>query len=253
MPYADPDKKKECDRRAEVNRKKKNGSRYRCWSLIFYPESAPAGWKQMLSELCLKVWVSPLHDKDVWTDKDELDNPAHKSGTFKKPHFHLVVQYDDKVDRVGFLSDFEFLNGSPFVERVYSLVSSVRYLTHEDDPAKARYSKEDVSCFGGAEVDLAFQLSSTQRRRMIYEMELYIREHGVIYYSDFSDWCAENNWDWYCLLVDNSTYVIEKYIKSCAYQLENSRRLAAYDRSIAAAQRMDELSRRNQEEAEGPA
>ena len=139
MPYKDPQQKKEANRRAEENRKAKNGERRKVWTGIFYPDSAPpeAEWKQEMSQMNMKIWVSPPHDKDKWTESDEKKNPKHKAGSVKKNHRHFLAEYESPVDRQTFLDDFAFLNGGENVKYVRSLRSMVRYLCHLDDPGMA--------------------------------------------------------------------------------------------------------------------
>ena len=50
---------------------KKNG-RYRNWSWIVYPESAPENWRSLLDETGEKWIESPLHDKDINETTQEI-------------------------------------------------------------------------------------------------------------------------------------------------------------------------------------
>ena len=219
MPYKDPAKKAAKQKEYEENRKKKEGARVRCWMLIFYPDSAPKVWPDMVSDVHLPVWVSPLHNADKWTEADEKENPKHKAGTKKKDHWHLVAQYPDKVSREQFLADFGFLNGPENVKQVKSRISMVRYLVHADDPDKAQYDKADVRTFGGAEIDLVEQLGTHERHEALKAMRAFIRKNNIVDFCDFVDYCDECEITWAHLLDDNSSYVIEKYIKSRRYKL----------------------------------
>lgn len=228
MPYKDPAKKKEADKRADEKRKKQNGERHKVWTLIFYPDSAPEEWRDLLAELHLKVWVSPIHDRDEWTKNDEKKDPKHKAGTMKKAHYHLIAQYEVQVDRATFLEDFKELNGPQSVKAVKSLISMVRYLVHADDPDKAQYEKADVLTFGGAEIDLVEQLGTHERHEALKAMRAFIREKNITDFCDFVDYCDECEITWAHLLDDNSSYVIEKYIKSRRYKLRDE--LAEFER-----------------------
>lgn len=221
MPYKDPEKQREAQKKYEEKRKKQNGERHKVWTLIFYPDSAPPEWRDLLADKHLRVWVSPIHDRDEWTEADERKNKAHKAGTRKKPHYHLIVQYEVQEDRAGFLADFAELNGPQSVKAVKSLISMVRYLVHADDRDKAQYDKADVLTFGGADIDLVEQLGSHERREAIKSMIRYIKEHNITDFCDFMDYCADCEMTWWGLLVDNSSYVIEKYIKSRRYKLRD--------------------------------
>lgn len=221
MPYKDKDKEREAKQRYEEKRRKQNGERHKVWMLVFYPDSVPSEWRDLLAELHMKVWVSPLHDKDKWTAADEKKDPKHKAGTAKKDHWHLVAQYEVQVDRATFLADFGFLNGPQNVKVVKSLISMVRYLVHADDPDKAQYDKADVLTFGGAELDLVEQLGTHERHEALKAMRAFIREHNITDFCDFVDYCDECEITWAHLLDDNSSYVIEKYIKSRRYKLRD--------------------------------
>lgn len=226
MPYKDPEKKKAADKRADEKRKAKNGERHKVWTGIFYPDSAPpeAEWKETVSQMHVKAWVSPEHNADKWTPADERKNPAHKAGTLKKPHRHYVVEYETQVDLQTFLSDFAFLNGGHNVKYVRSLRSMVRYLCHLDDKDKAQYSRDDVLTFGGADFDIVEQLGSHERHETLKSMRAYIRDNHIDNFCDFVDYCDECESAWSSLLDDNSSYVIEKYIKSRRYKLQEERR-----------------------------
>lgn len=221
MPYKDPEKKREANKRAEEKRKQKNGERHKVWTLIFYPDSAPSEWRDLLADKHLKVWVSPIHDRDVWTEADERKDKTHKAGVFKKPHYHLIAQYEVQEDRAGFLEDFKELNGPQSVKAVKSLISMVRYLVHADDHDKAQYDKADVLTFGGAELDLVEQLGTHERHKALKAMRVFIREKNITDFCDFVDYCDECEITWAHLLDDNSSYVIEKYIKSRRYKLRD--------------------------------
>ena len=51
---------------------------------------------KVLRELLVECLISPLHDKDVWTEADELENPEHKAGTPKKAHWHVVLSFKNQ-------------------------------------------------------------------------------------------------------------------------------------------------------------
>lgn len=223
MPYKDKAKEREAKKRYEEKRKEKNGTRHKCWMLIFYPDSAPPEWPDLLSELHLRIWVSPVHDRDTWTAADQKRDKNHVKGTAKKPHYHLICEYEVQVDRETFLNDFGFLNGPENVKVVKSLISMVRYLVHADDPDKAQYQREDVRIFGGAELDLVEQLGSHERHEALRAMRKFIRERKIENYCDFVDYCDECEVTWARLLDDNSSYTIEKYIKSRRYVIMQER------------------------------
>lgn len=214
MPYKDQEKQKEARKKYEEKRKKANGTRHRVWTGICYPDSVPDGWQDELSEMHMKIWVSPPHDSDKWTKADERKNPKHVAGTLKKEHRHYIAEYETPVDMATFVNDFAFLNGSSYVKAVRSLRSMVRYLAHLDDPDKAQYEKDEILVFGGANLDVVAQLGTRERHEALRSMRLFIRENCIYQFCDFVDYCDDCESEWSQLLDDNSSYVIEKYIKS---------------------------------------
>ena len=221
MPYKDKAKQREAQKHYEEKRK---GTRYGAWMLIFYPDSAPPDWEEQLSEIHLPVWVSPLHDRDVWLRRDETADPKHKAGDVKKPHYHLVVQYPNPVTRDEFITDFGFLNGPSSVKRVKSIVSMVRYLIHKDDPNKAQYSREDVKVFGGADIGLLDAIGDSEMDILIADMEDFIDEQSIVSFAAFVRYCRQNEPEWFRLINRKASFTIEKYIKSNRYDLMDMER-----------------------------
>ena len=93
--------------------------RARSWSWIVYPESAPDNWRQLLDETGEKWIESPLHDKDINETTNEL----------KKPHWHIIVSFENKKSYNQMLKISEMLN-APKPEKVGSLQGAVQYLWH---------------------------------------------------------------------------------------------------------------------------
>ena len=118
---------------------KKKDERKRNYATLVYPDSAPENWQEILSELKIPVFISPLHDKDVNAD-----------GKPKKPHYHVQFIFDGKK------SDDQFKEiiakfGGVGVEDVQSLRGYARYLCHLDNPDKAQYNTSMVKALGGAD------------------------------------------------------------------------------------------------------
>ena len=91
MPYADPEKQREADRKrkararaekkaeeSEEVRERKPDVRARAWTFIVYPESAPENWRDVLDRFHLQWACSPLHDRDV----NATGEPKRHTGTF---------------------------------------------------------------------------------------------------------------------------------------------------------------------------
>lgn len=195
---------REAQQRAE---EKRRGTRARAWSFIAYPDSAPADWVERLNELHVRCAISPLHDRDVNDD-----------GTPKKPHWHVLLDFDsvktcEQVDEIA-----RRANGTR-PEQVNSLKGYARYLTHMDDPEKAQYDAADVRCLAGFDMGEATAPTSTDRYRLINEMRQFVKEQGIIELSDLMDYAADHRFDdWFPLLCDNSAVVMNMYIRSMRHQ-----------------------------------
>ena len=110
-------------------------SRY--WLMVFYPESAPAEWREIVADWQMGVYVSPLHDSDLT-----------KEGEPKKPHYHGILCFDGPATYSAALNLASQL-GCATVKKCNSLSGSVRYLCHLDSPEKFQYDIGDIVCYGG--------------------------------------------------------------------------------------------------------
>lgn len=175
--------------------------RFRNFATVVYPDSAPADWQSILSDLCIPCFVSPLHDSDK--------NPT---GEDKKPHWHVMFmfegvktyeQVDEVVKKIGGVG----------LENLQSIRGYARYLCHLDNPDKHKYNVDDVVSFGGADYTSVIGLA-VDRYKAIKEMMNFCKDNDIHSYAVLCDWCSENRMDWFRLLCDNASYVIKEYIKS---------------------------------------
>lgn len=82
-------------------------------------------------------WWAILHNHDVLDD-----------GTFKRPHWHIVIESVTKHTTTGIVRDLADCLGvndnRVSVRECMSLIASIRYLIHIDDPDKYCYVPFDV-------------------------------------------------------------------------------------------------------------
>lgn len=176
-------------------------SRGRIWASIVYPESAPNNWTDILSNLHIPAFVSPLHDSDL----DPTGEP-------KKPHFHVLLMFEgvktpDQVREL--ISTF----GGVGVEFVNSVRGYARYLCHLDNPDKARYDQDKVLALSGADYQTIINLAS-DKYQTLKEITQFCRQNLIYSYADLFDYCAEYNAAWYYCLCDVGTLVVKEYLKS---------------------------------------
>lgn len=184
------------------NEKSNNGrGRTRNFATIVYPESAPNEWQDILAQQFIPAFISPLHDKDV--------NPT---GEPKKEHYHVVIMFDSvKTDEQA--KEIIDLIGGVGLERVNSIRGYARYLCHLDNPEKAQYEQSSVRSLCGADYINTIGLI-TDKYKAISEMIDYCKEYNIVSFSDLLEYCKEERFDWFRVLCDNGTYVVEKYLKS---------------------------------------
>lgn len=175
--------------------------RTRNYATVVYPESAPEGWQDILSQQFVPAFISPLHDKDI--------NPT---GEPKKPHYHVVIMFEGVKTREQAMEIFAKIGGVG-CEVVQSIRGYSRYLCHLDNPEKAQYKQEDVRCLCGADYPGVIGLV-TDKYKAIGEMIDYCKDSNIYSYSDLLEYCRMERFDWFRVLCDNGTVVMKEYLKS---------------------------------------
>lgn len=179
--------------------------RTRAWATIVYQESAPDGWRDTLQGYMVQAFVSPLHDSDK---KDD--------GTFKKPHYHVLMMYDGVKTPEQAREIFESFGGVG-CEPVQSVRGYARYLCHLDNPEKHQYSPDDVCSYCGADY-ISATGQQADKYAAIAQMMQWVATNDVIAYSDLLEYAATNRLDWFRVLCDSGTMVIMEYIKSRSWK-----------------------------------
>ena len=192
-----------------AEKKASTPKRYRNFATIVYPESAPAGWQEVLSSYHVPAFISPLHDKDILPD-----------GTKKKPHYHVMLMYEGVKSYDQVMEVTKSLGGVG-IETIGSISGYARYLCHTDDADKVKYSPDDVKCIAGANYYDITSLPS-DRYKALNDMCQYCKDNNIVSLADFADYCRESRSDWFRLLTDNSTYFIDKYLKSADWTKNGS-------------------------------
>lgn len=184
-------------------------SRTRNWTIVLYPESAPADWRDLMDDLQIEWVESPLHEFDT-----------NATGEVKKPHWHILLlfggvkSYDQVVEIV------EPFN-CPAPQRCHSAKGCVRYMAHLDNPEKFQYNIGDIKAHGGVDLAELLRPSSSERYSLIGEMCSYVRDNSITEFQDLMDYAMQHRFDdWFPLLCDSSAYVVGQYIKSQRHRLK---------------------------------
>lgn len=189
-------------------KEKKSSSRARNFACMVYPESAPENWIDILSDLKIPAYISPLHENDI--------DPQNQK---KKAHYHVMVMFegmksDDQVKEI-----FEKINGVGF-ERVNSIRGYARYLCHLDNPEKAQYNIEDVLSLAGSDYLSVISLPS-DKYNAIGEMMDHCTRNQIISYAQLLMYCREYRFDWFKILCDSGTFVMKEFLKSYKWELDS--------------------------------
>ena len=192
-----------------VNKKSDGSGRTRSYATVVYPESAPDNWLSLLEEVKVPCCVSPLHCDDF--------NP---DGEPKKAHYHVLLLFESVKSESQAREIFDSFGGVG-CEKVNSVRGYARYLTHLDNPEKSQYSPSDVQCFFGADYYELISLDS-DRYGLINDMCDFITANHIHYFNRFFDYCRLNNDVWFRQLCSNSAWIVKEYIKSLAYDDNNT-------------------------------
>lgn len=182
--------------------------RTRNWTIVLYPESAPENWRDILSDLHIEAVISPLHDKDI-----------NATGEIKKPHYHVLFLFSGPKSYEQLLDIISPFN-CPIPERCHNTKAMVRYMAHLDNPDKAQYSVSDITSYGGVDVAELLRPSSSERYTMIKDMIEFVKKNNVREFQDLIDYAMFNEFEtWFPLLCDNSSFMINQYIKSVRHRI----------------------------------
>lgn len=182
---------------------KKKDNRARTWTFIVYPESVPNNWRELLDSYHIPWVESPLHDKDVDPD-----------GTIKKPHWHVILMFNGKKSYEQIKEITDRLN-APVPQKTANPKGLVRYLIHMDNPEKYQYNREGIICHGGADIDQYFEMSSSSRERVLWDIMQFIRNEEITSYSAFIGYCQDtDNREWFSIATRYYTLAIRTLIDS---------------------------------------
>lgn len=148
------------------------------WKFVFYPESAPPDWQEVIENWGVPCVVSPLHDSDV-----------DGNGELKKPHYHGIIQYDGPTQYHLAVELVQEL-GTNHVVKSQSRRRDERYLAHLDSPGKALYDVADIQTWGGYTVKFLADCYEQDGIACIHEL---VEELGIIYYCDLANEIIENH------------------------------------------------------------
>lgn len=184
---------------ASENVKKRN------WAFVLYPESAPSNWREQLQQTGLQCAISPLHDKDL--------NP---DGEPKKPHYHVILCYSGPTSYnvVKKLTNGQL--GQTIPQALEQVRGYYRYLTHEDNPEKAQYSKLEIQHLNGFDIRDFVELTKTEVTKIKRDLVQFVQDNDILEYADLMEIVhagGEAMADWFDVASSNTIFLVS-YIKS---------------------------------------
>ena len=164
-------------------------TRARGFAFVLYPESAPENWREIIDSFHIQWAESPLHCFDV-----------NETGEIKKPHWHIVLNFDSVKTTEQVKKLIEPLNCTiPII--LNSVKGMVRYFAHLDNPEKYQYPVDQIIGHGGMDVADLLRLSASARYSVIRKICEYVAMAGITEFYEIMDYAAEyRTEDWYPVL-----------------------------------------------------
>lgn len=212
MPYADPEKRKEAQRKAMAKKRaeiKKDSNketaggdvRARAWTFIVYPESAPENWREVLDGYHIAWACSPLHDKDI-----------NATGEPKKPHWHILLSFGGKKGYKQICGISESVCGA-LPQVCHNQKGLVRYFTHRDNPEKAQYKQSDIEAHGGFDLEEYLKPTASECMALQDEMIEWCFKNDITEFWVLKIYALRERPDWSAEL-SRSCFQITQFLKS---------------------------------------
>lgn len=182
--------------------------RTRNFATVVYPESAPEGWEEILTQCFVPAFISPLHDSDI--------NPT---GEKKKEHYHVIIMFDSTKTLEQAKEIFDKIGGVG-CEKVNSIRGYARYLCHLDNPDKHQYTQEDVRSLCGADYMATIGLAY-DKYKALSEMEEFCEKYNIFSYFVLARYASVHRSDWSRILKDCGTVYMREYLNSRKWSKEN--------------------------------
>ncbi len=127
--------------------------RGRNFAFVQKVENLPDDWQDIAaSKLLPMAWV--LHDKDVYTEKDEAANSDLKAGELVSPHVHFFVYFNGKRTASGVVDMFSEFNIA-YAEKIECKNAYLAYMLHLRQEGKHRYDYSEMHILNGLKVNFA--------------------------------------------------------------------------------------------------
>ena len=184
----------------------------RIWASVGYPESLPTDWKDKLIETGLQIAISPLHDKDI-----------DPTGEVKKPHYHIIFNYDGPTTYNHVKDLCDSLNMTIPI-KLESLRGMYRYHLHLDNPEKYQYDDRDRTLLNGFDSKSVDALTATEIDKITTEILALIDDNDILEYSDLLYEFRINDLVNMLNVAKSHTILFNTYIRSKRHKIQNSKK-----------------------------
>ena len=181
------------------------------WAFLFYKESAPENYLEILEELHIPFILSPWHDKDINRKTGELKK-AHKHGAF---FFDSLKSYSQVSELIK-----DKLKGPAHVEPIMSPKGMYDYFVHAENPEKSPYDIKDIETGCGFELDKF--LINNNSDDFLSTIIVVIDKKNFTEFNHLVRYAREENSALLRLIVDK-TYFFAKYLDSRRYSTNRSK------------------------------
>ena len=189
------------------------------WAFLFYKESAPENYLEILEELQIPFVLSPWHDKDI----------NRETGEFKKSHKHGVLFFESlkSYSQVSELLT-EKLNTPSHVEVVMSPKGMYDYFIHAENPEKTLYNIEDIESGCGFELD---KFLIEQNSNLFLETVIdVITDNDFTEFEDLVHYAKDIS---LLGLIIERTYFFTKFLDSRRYNPQNNKKTSSEDTLVS--------------------
>lgn len=170
-----------------------NERKARAWGFIIYPQDKETNehWLDCLYNTHLRGCISPLHNKDKWSEFDVMSKKEYceqnkiKVGDKKKPHHHCMVVYNNPTTAKNILTILHenHLENVNYVEPICSIRGSYDYYTHKFNNEKEKYDEKDIIVFNNFNIHDYCDLSSIESMNIKTWLIRFIQESNIYSYN----------------------------------------------------------------------
>ena len=183
------------------------------WTFMMYKDSMPEDYREIIEKWCIPVAISPLHDKDKWTEQDKKKNPKHKAGTLKKAHYHVVIYYNNTTTYNKIMEMIKPL-GAEYAETVISFKGMYEYLTHKNNKEKAQYDEKDIQNIGFNKIEDLVGYSESEQEEIKREIINLININNFYEFKEIYDYCLRNELYKCTTILSHASIFFENYLRS---------------------------------------